>query len=287
MDLGTIGIFSVGFLFHPDTGEVEDAAAELEELGFGALFATGWNGGEDVFPSFRRLLGTTTSIPVVSSIVNVWGNSAAESAAAFAEFERDFPGRFQLGLGIGHPSEVGPGLYGKPVAKMSAYLDELDRSERPVPRDRRILAALGPRMLELGGERTAGTIPYFVPVEQIREMRERLGPDATIAVGQRVLLETDPATARERARENIAETLTLTNYTGNLLRHGFEEDDLRQGGSDRLVDAMVAWGDEDAIGRRVGEYLEAGADQVWFRVLGGEHELAREEWRRIADLVHA
>jgi probable F420-dependent oxidoreductase len=280
IDLGRVGIWSIGLRFHPDAAEIAEAAAELEELGFGALFTPGGVGGDDVFPSMGRLLAATRAVPVVSGIVNVWKHPPEETAAAFAELERAHPGRFQLGLGISHADLVDG--YGRPLATMNAYLDGLDA----VPQERRLVAALGPRMLDLARERAAGTHPYFVPVEHTRYARERLGPAAVIALEQAVLLETEPSAARARAREHMAGYLTRPNYTNNLLRLGFAEDDLRDGGSDRLVDAIVAWGDEQAAAERVAAHHAAGADHVCLQVVGGvEHGLPREQWRRLATVL--
>lgn len=285
MDLGLIGIWSLGFLAHPDTGEIAEAVEELEELGFGALFMPGWAGGDEIFPSLGRLLAATESVSVVSGVVNLWEHTPEEVATAYASFEREHPGRFQLGLGISH-ALYEPGRYRRPVATMGAFLDELDRAERSAPRERRLIGALGPRMLDLSRERTAGSHTYFAPVEHTRSARERLGSDAMIAVTQNVVLEVDATTARERARMSMADYLTLPNYTNNLLRHGFNEDDLRDGGSDRLVDAIVAWGDEDAIAQRVAAHREAGASHVCLQVVGGvEETLPRESWRRLAALT--
>jgi probable F420-dependent oxidoreductase len=285
MELGRVGIWSLDFLVHPDGGEIGDAAAELEQLGFGALFVPGWLGGGDVFPSYRRVLAATSAIPVVSGIVNVWRHPPEEVAAESAALERDHPGRFQLGLGISHPSLLERGRYRRPLATMRAYLDELEQADVPVPVERRLLAALGPRMLDLARERTAGSHPYFVPVEHTRSARKSLGPEGTIAVQQFALLETDPTAAREAARASMADCLELPNYVNNLLRHGFDEDDLRDGGSVRLVDAMVAWADEDAIARRVGGHLEAGADHVCLEVIEPGRSLPLPAWRRLASLA--
>ncbi|MFE5703571.1 TIGR03620 family F420-dependent LLM class oxidoreductase [Rhodococcus koreensis] len=285
MNLGPIGIWSLSFLAHPDKGEIAEAAAELEDLGFGALFMPGWAGGDEIFPSLERLLAATEFVPVVSGVVNIWKHTPEDVATAYASFEREHPGRFHLGLGISH-EVYEPVRYRRPVATMGAYLDELDRAERPDLRERRLLGALGPRMLDLARERTAGSHTYLAPVEHTRSARERLGPDAVIAVEQHIVLEADATTAREQARASMADYLTLPNYTNNLLRHGFDEDDLRDGGSDRLVDAIVVWGDDDAIAQRVAAHREAGASHVCLQVVGGvEATLPRESWRRLAALT--
>ncbi len=288
MELGRIGIWSIGLRWGGDAGEIAEAAAELEELGFSALFIPGGIGGEDVFPSVGRLLAATRSVPVVTGIVNVWMHSTEETAAAWAGFDREYPGRFQLGIGISHASLIDqddPGRYRRPLVTMRAYLDGLDAALPPVPRERRLIAALGPRMLELARDRTAGSHTYFVPEEHTRFARDRLGADATIAVEQAVLLETDPTVARSRSRDYMTNYLRRPNYTNNLLRHGFNEDDLRDGGTDRLVDAIVAWGDEQAIAERVAAHHEAGANHVCLQVIGVQPALPREQWRRLASLL--
>jgi probable F420-dependent oxidoreductase len=208
----------------------------------------------------------------------------AEVAAEFGALEQAYPGRFHLGLGVSHAPLVDrntePGRYGRPLSTMREYLHDLDGS---VPSSRMLLAALAPRMLELARERAAGSHPYFVPVAHTRFAREVLGPDATLAVEQTVLLETDPAAARETARAFMATYLNFPNYVNTLLRHGFSEEDVSNGGSDRVVDAIVAWGDEEAIHERVAAHHEAGADHVCIQVLGPSSQgIALEEWRRLA-----
>ncbi len=282
MELGRVGIFSLAFLFHPDKGEVAEAAAELEDLGFGALLCPGWLGGDEIFPSYDRLLRATRSASVVGAVVNVWRHTVDEAAAEFASLERAHPGRFQLGLGTSHAPALEPGEYKPPLATMTAYLDGLDAAAEQVPRERRLLAALGPRMLEIAAERAAGSLPYFVPVEHTRLVRERLGPDAIVAVEQSVLLESDPSVAREIARNTRMSSLDMPNYKKNLLRLGFSEDDVRDRGSDRLVDALIAWGDEDDIAKRVAEHHAAGADHVALQIINTADGLPREDWRRLA-----
>jgi probable F420-dependent oxidoreductase len=166
---------------------------------------------------------------------------------------------------------------------MREYLDQLDAAEPPVPPDARFLAALGPKMLELARDRSSGAHPYFVPVGHTAYARAILGPDRLLAPEQAVLLETDAKRARELARLHVSRYLELPNYTNNLLRHGFAGADLADGGSDRLVDAIVAWGDEQDIAARVGAHLNAGADHVCIQVVGVQGgELPREQWRRLA-----
>jgi len=281
-----VGIWSGGLRRHPDDGEIRAAAAELEEIGFSALFIPGGIAGDDVFPAVERLLDATRAIPVVTGILSVWLHEAPAVAAFFGSVEQRHPGRFFAGLGVSHAPLVDrdePGRYRKPLTAMSAYLDELDANDPPLPKERRLLAALAPRMLELARERALGAHPYFVPVEHTRFARAQLGPDAVLAVEQAVLLETDATVAREQARTHMATYLTLPNYVRNILRHGFSDEDVANGGSDRLVDEIVCWGDEAAIGARVAAHREAGADHVCLQVVGpGDQGLPLDDWRRLA-----
>ncbi|HEY7632731.1 MAG TPA: LLM class F420-dependent oxidoreductase [Thermoleophilaceae bacterium] len=285
MDLGRVGVWSRELRRYEDLGAVAEAAAELEELGYTALFMPGGAGG-DIMERSEHLLASTRAVPVAPGILNVWMHDPEEVGAYTARLQDEHPGRFELGLGISHAPAVNAveeGLYRKPLTKMRSYLDELDAASHPVPADRRFLAALGPKMLELSRDRSAGSHPYFVPVEHTSYAREILGEGPLLAPEQAVLLETDPARAREQARGHMELYLTLPNYTNNLLRVGFTEDDLRDGGSDRLVDAIVAWGDESAIAERVRAHHDAGADHVCVQVVGVTGgEPPREAWRRLA-----
>jgi probable F420-dependent oxidoreductase len=288
VDLGRVGIWSSELRRHADAAAIADAAAELEELGYSALWFPGGQGGP-VMEAAEHLLEATRRVPVATGILNIWMHEPQDVAVEHARLEREYDGRFLLGLGIGHAPTVNakqPGLYRKPYTKMRSYLDALDAAEPPVPRDERILAALKPRMLELARDRSIGAHPYFVPVEHTAVARERLGAGAVLAPEQAVVLETDPAKARERARSHVGRYLELPNYTGNLLELGFDESDIAGGGSDRLVDAIVAWGDEEAIAERVRAHHEAGADHVCIQVVGvAQGELPLGEWRALAHSV--
>jgi probable F420-dependent oxidoreductase len=279
-----VGIWSGGLRRHPDEAEIRAAVAELEELGFSALFIPGGPSGDEVFDAVDRALDSTRSIPVVTGIISVWAHEAAKVSAFFARTEERHPGRFIAGLGVSHAPLVDkddPGRYRKPLDKMREYLDELD-----VPKERRLLAALAPKMLELARDRALGAHPYFVPVEHTRVARGRLGPEPILAVEQAVLLETDPTRARELARRHMTVYLTLPNYVRALLAHGFTEEDVADGGSDRLVDGIVAWGDESAIAERIAAHREAGADHVCLQVVSElDQNLPLEDWRRLATLA--
>ncbi len=222
---------------------------------------------------------------VASGIVSIWRASPADIAAAVADLDAQYPGRFVLGLGASHA--VLAEDYARPYAHMVEYLDALDGAGGAVAADRRVLAALGPRMLELGGRRAAGVHPYFVPVEHTARARQVLGDGPLLAPEVTVVLERDPARARELARTFTAGYLALPNYANNLRTLGFDEEDLTGGGSDRLVDAVVAWGDLDAIAAHVGAHYEAGADHVCVQVVSSRESFALAEYRALAPVLLA
>ncbi|MFF4710282.1 LLM class F420-dependent oxidoreductase [Streptomyces eurythermus] len=260
-------------------GELDEAAAELEELGYGAI----WLGGNSTADHAAPLIGATRGVVVGTSIQSVWQQDAATTAAGFAGLEAADPGRFALGLGVSHGPLVKD--YRRPYAAMVEYLDELDRAG--VPAERRVLAALGPRMLELSRDRAAGAIPYLTTPEHTERAREILGAGPLLAPELKVVLESDPARARETARAYLARYLELPNYTNNFLRLGFTEADVADGGSDRLIDAVFAWGDEARIRERVTAFHEAGADHVALQVVTANtgEVLPRKEWRALAALL--
>jgi len=203
---------------------------------------------------------------VATGILNVWQHAPEAVAAGHAELARDFPGRFLLGIGIGHPEATSD--YRRPLATLRAFFDGLDG----VPREERVAAALGPKMLDLAAERALGAHTYFVPPEHTRVARERLGHDALLAPEVAVVVEPDAETARRIAREYASSYLALRNYASNLLRHGFTEADLEDGGSDRLIDAVIPHGSADQVAEGVRAHLDAGADHVCLQPLGhGPH----------------
>jgi probable F420-dependent oxidoreductase len=279
--IGRYGVWSIGLRSEdPDRrAELDETAAELEELGYGAI----WLGGNSTADHAAPLIGATRRIAVGTSVLNIWHQDAATAAAGFVEVEAAHPGRYLLGLGVSHGPLVKD--YSRPYAAMTAYLDELDKTG--VPADRRVLAALGPRMLKLSGERAAGAIPYLVTPEHTARAREILGEQPLLAPEFKVVLERDPARARETARAYLAHYLELPNYTNNFLRLGFTEDDITGGGSDRLIDAVFAWGDDNHIRDRVNAFHDAGADHVALQVVTAAQPdtLPREDWRRLASLL--
>ncbi|MEV6051155.1 LLM class F420-dependent oxidoreductase [Streptomyces sp. NPDC052107] len=279
--IGRYGIWSVGLRAEDPSrrGELTEAAAELEELGYGAA----WLGGSSAARHAVPLLEGTDRLVVGTSIQSIWQYDAETSAAAFAEVDAAHPGRFVLGLGVSHAKLADQ--YRRPYSALVSYLDALDKAG--VPADRRVLAALGPKTLELSRDRAAGAVPYLVTPEHTAQAREILGAGPLLAPELKVVLETGPSRARSLARDTLAMYLALPNYTNNFLRHGFTEDDLADGGSDRLVDAVFAWGDDSRIRERVNAFHEAGADHVALQVVaGGDRDtLPREEWRRLASLL--
>ncbi|MFG2883864.1 LLM class F420-dependent oxidoreductase [Streptomyces sp. NPDC048297] len=281
--VGRYGIWSHGLRAEDPSlrGEIGEAAAELEELGYGAA----WLGGSSAARHAVPLLETTSALTVGTSIQSIWQYGAAESAAAFAEVDTAHPGRFVLGLGISHAKLADQ--YRRPYSALVAYLDALD--EAGVPAHRRVLAALGPKTLDLAGTRAAGAIPYLVTPEHTAQAREILGAGALLAPEFKVVLETDPNRARTAARDTLAMYLALPNYTNTWLRLGFTEDDFKDGGSDRLIDTFFAWGDDSTIRARVDAFHAAGADHVALQLItpGSREGLPREGWRRLASLLAA
>ena len=280
VDIGRVGVWSPApFLTGP---EGQEAAAELEELGYGAIWLGGAAGDLEVVES---LLDATTSIAVATGIVNVWTEPVPETIAAYQRLAPRYADRLLLGIGAGHkdPVERTTGQrYVRPYEKVVAYLDELDGADPPVPVAGRALAALGPRMLELAGERTAGAHPYLVNPEHTRQARQTLGDGPLLAPEHKVVLEADPDTARQTARAVVSRYLALPNYTNNLLRLGYAQEDFRGGGSDRLVDDLVAWGDAETVMGRLDAHHQAGADHVSVQVLTEQHVHPRESFRQLA-----
>ncbi len=285
MRLEGTGIWS-GQMRFGDAGLIAESAAELEELGYSAIWIP--DVGGDVLGSVELLLRAAPRVGVATGILNVWMQDPFEVARRRAGWNDTWQGRFTLGLGVSHAPLIDqghPGRYTKPYSKMVDFLDALDGAEVPFPIDARVLGALRPRMLGLARDRAAGVHPYFVPPEHLVRAREILGPDATIAVELAVVLEKDPSSARETARRHTGIYVGLTNYTNNLRDFGFGDDDFAEHGSDRLVDAIVAWGDEDAIASRVAMMRDAGADHVCIQVIRPDDEMPRAEWRALASAL--
>ncbi|WP_399885423.1 LLM class F420-dependent oxidoreductase [Streptomyces sp. BBFR51] len=278
--LGRYGVWNSALRAEDPERESEraEAAAELEQLGYGAL----WLGGNSAARHAAPLIGATSRIVVGTSIQSIWEHRAAEAAAGFAELEVSHPGRFVLGLGVSHGPRVEG--YSRPYSTMVGYLDELDRAG--MPSGHRVLAALGPKMLDLSRDRAAGAIPYLVTPEHTAQARERLGEGPLLAPEFKVVLDADPSRARATARAYLAMYLKLPNYTKNFLNLGFTDADVTGGGSDRLIDAVFAWGDETTIRTRIEAFHDAGADHVALQVVEDDMtRLPREGWRTLASLL--
>ena len=285
MRLTGTGIWS-GQLRYGDPAAIADAAAELDALGYSAIWIP--DVGGDVLGAVDTLLRATARTVVATGILNVWMHEPAAVAASRASGGVAWEQRFLLGLGVSHAPLIDhghPGRYTKPFSKMVEYLDALDAADVPFPAGSRVLAALGPRMLGLARARAAGAHPYFVPVEHVARARELLGADAMIGVELAVVIDRDPASARATARRHTAIYVTLPNYTNNLRTFGYDDDDFADQGSDRLVDAIVAWGDLDVITARVRAMRAAGADHVCIQPIRPDDEMPRAEWRLLADAL--
>ena len=281
MELGRVGVWWSGS-WHTDSDESVDVAAELEALGFGAIWSSGgFNPG--LSSRFARLLSSTRHITIASGVVNIWLSPPRDIADAVATLEADFPARFLLGLGASHSALIEN--YTRPHGHMLGYIDALDAAVPSVPTGRRVLAALGPRMMGLARDRSAGAHPYFVPVEHTSLARDILGVGPILAPELAVVLESDATKARHQARGYTAGYLTLPNYVNNLLRLGFDEHDVSGGGSDRLVDAVVAWGGVDAISRRVDAHIDAGADHVCVQVVSDLAAFPLDAYRELASAL--
>lgn len=254
--LGKFGVWQS----HPTV--TPEAVRELEELGYGAV----WLGSSPraEWDGFEALLAGSESITIATSIVNIWSTPAEAAAETFHRLEAKFPGRFLLGVGAGH-REHNDG-YTKPYDALVSYLDALDAAG--VPRDRRALAALGPKVAELAGVRTAGALPYLTTPDHTARLRAQLGPDALIVAEHKVLLDEDPVRARETGRQMTSFYLGLSNYANNLAKSGFDAADLTSPGSDRFVDSLVAHGNAEQIADQVTAHVRAGADHIAVQVLG-------------------
>jgi probable F420-dependent oxidoreductase len=291
MDLGRVGIWTFTLDLQP-IARAREVAAELDELGYGAIWLPDAV-TKDPLVHAALLLGGTTRITVGTGIAQIYGRDAMTMNAGWKTVSEAFPGRFVLGLGVSHQpmvEQLRGQTYGPPLTAMRNYLDGMDNAvylaAEPSEPPRRVLAALGPKMLALAAERTDGAHPYNVPPEHTAQARQILGPGKLLAPEQAVVLETDPAEARGIGRRHVATYLGLPNYMNNLRRFGITDDDIADGGSDRLVDMIVAWGDVDAIRGRVKAHLDAGADHVAVQVLKRKRSSAPlEDWRELAPVL--
>ncbi|HXY66679.1 MAG TPA: LLM class F420-dependent oxidoreductase [Mycobacterium sp.] len=242
-------------------GVTPQQAKEIEALGYGAVWVGGSPPAE--LEWVEPILEATSTLQVATGIVNIWSAPAKPVAESFHRIDKGYPGRFLLGIGVGHPEAVSE--YRKPYDALVEYLDRLD--DYGVPAERRVVAALGPRVLQLSAQRGAGAHPYLTTPEHTAHARELIGPSAFLAPEHKVVLTTDADHARSVGRKALDIYLNLANYLNNWRRLGFTDDDITRPGSDRLVDAMVAYGTTDSIAARLNEHLDAGADHVAVQVL--------------------
>jgi probable F420-dependent oxidoreductase len=263
-NLGKFGVFGHHDLFRQVSPE---QLQEIESLGYGAIWAGGSPAAD--LSWVDPILDATTTLQLATGIVNIWTADAGPVSESFHRIDKAYPGRFLLGIGVGHP-EAGH-EYKKPYDALTEYLDALD--QHGVPKDRRVVAALGPQVLKLSARRSAGAHPYLTTPEHTATARQLMGPEAFLAPEHKAVLTTDAEKARAVGRKALEIYLNLTNYLNNFKRLGFTDEDLASPGSDRFVDAVVAYGTTDAIAARLKEHLAAGADHVAVQVLTSPDKL--------------
>lgn len=286
-DVGRVGVW-LGVLGWTPAVRARAAAAEIEDLGYGTLWLSEGHAGKEMLTNVGLMLAATHRIKVASGIANIWARDAVAMNAAANTLGEAYDNRFVLGLGTSHASQVDHRghLYRKPLTAMREYLDAMDSAGYEGPRPplptSRVLAALRPRMLELARDRADGVHTYFMPPEHTARARAVLGPGPLLAPEQAVLLETDASTARAYGRQHMRFYLGLPNYVNCLRDLGFTDEDFADGGSDRLVDAIVAWGDVDKVRDRVQEHLAAGADHVAVQPLGDGRPIGLDQLGKLA-----
>jgi probable F420-dependent oxidoreductase len=276
MDFGDFGVWT------SFRGIGEENAAEAAAAAEAAGFGTFWLGGSPRLSQVRPLLAGSEKLLIGTSIVNIWGYDPDDLAAEYAALEADFPGRLCVGIGVGHPEATSD--YKRPLTAIEKFLDGVDAATPPIPVDRRIIAALAPKMLATSARRSLGTIPYFSSVDHTRWARDQVGPDADLIAELACVLDQDVDRARATAREYAQVYLGLSNYTNALLKHGFEGSDIEDGGSDRLIDHIIPHGSAADIVAAARAHRDAGANQVCFQPLGGEG-IPAADWQALAAAV--
>jgi probable F420-dependent oxidoreductase len=289
--LDRYGVWSFAMQANPAT-VARAAVADLEAMGFGAVWIPESVGSKEIMSHAALLLAGGERIVVATGIANIYARDPMAAANGRRTLAEAHPGRFVFGLGVSHAPSVATrgGIYGGPIATMRAYLDAMEVAryagpEAPDPAPL-LLAALGPRMLELSAERTAGAHPYLVPVEHTASARSILGPEPCLAVEMTAVMESDPSEARRIARAFARHYLVLPNYANNLRRLGFSDDDLANDGSDRLIDALIAWGSAATIADRARQHVAAGADHVCIQLrAASSSDLCLGQFRDLAALL--
>jgi len=285
-DLGRIGIWSMELR----TGSAEavgDAAAELDDLGYLALWIPGLD-GPGTMAQVEVLLGTTRRATIATGVLGIWSQPPGQLAAEHHRLTAAHGPRLLTGIGVSNADSARSKgqTYPGAVTAMTDYLDRIDAATDPIPQSERVLAALGPKMTKLAAERASGSHPFLVTPQYVANSRELGGRDMLLAPHQIVVLDDSPSEPRETARGMVGAALGLPSYQANVRRMGFGDDDLASGGSDRLIDAVVAWGDLDAIAERIREHFDAGADHVALQVLAVPGGLTTAEvWRELASLI--
>lgn len=287
IDIGRVGIWQGVLDAHP-SGVVRETVAEIEAMGWPTVWIPE-TVSRDPFVSASVMLEATTTLRIATGIASIWARDAMTTSNASKTLNEAYDGRFLLGLGVSHHTiteYVRKHDYSKPLTKMREYLERMDnsmfRGVEPAEPPSRVLAALGPKMLELSATAADGCHPYFVPVEHTAIARAAVGPDKIVATEQMVVLETDPSKAREIARKHMAIYLGLPNYANNLIRLGYSEEDITNA-ADNVVDAITVWGTVDTIAGRVQDHLDAGASHVCVQVLSDDTAaIPLEAWRELA-----
>lgn len=279
--IGKVGVWSRSPYFY-EAQQATDLAIAAEELGYGSLWIPGFDGGH-VFDRCRMAMEATSTLNIATGVVNIWRHEPKAVADTIAKMRADNGERFFMGIGSSHRFLIGPEEYDKitPMKKMRNYLDDLD--DAGLPETHRLLGALGPKMLAMGAERTAGAHPTFIPPQFTSAAREIVGPDALLMPEVTVILDSNPETARAYARRFASLYFKGPNYANMLRRFGFTDEDFEGEGSDHLIDSVVAWGDPETIAARVHAHLDAGADHVAIQYRGYQPEA--EVWRELAPLL--
>lgn len=290
--LGRVGVWSFSLQAN-QVAAGQAAVRAYEHLGVRATWFPESLGSREAFAQAAVLLAGSERMVLATGVANIYARDPMAMVNGARTLQEAFPGRFVLGIGVSHAPSVAKrgAVYGRPIETMTAYLDAMDAAAWVGPSVERpplVLAALGPRMLELAARRADGAHPYFVPVEHTAFARRHLGPDPVLVVEQTAVIDTDPGRARAVARDFATRYLALPNYANNLRRLGFGDDDVTGGGSDRLLDAVVPQGSADAIAARVREHLDAGADHVCVQLRSADPaDLCAEEYRDLLAALSA
>ena len=289
MEIGKLGVWY--FTDAMSAGDAADCAKHIEDLGYGAFWIPE-TVGRNPFVHASWLLTHTSTLVVATGIANIYHREPGVTLAAQHTLAEQSGNRFLLGLGVSHKPLV-EGLrglnYGAPVPTMRDYLQKMKASPYSAPRSseepKTVIAALGPKMLELAGSEANGAHPYFTSPTHTSMARQILGPDPWLCVEQKVIFETDPETARTAARRSASTYQGLPNYRNNWLRMGLEEEDINDAGSDKFIDATFAWGDIDAINERIDEHLQAGASHVCIQPINANGNIAQPDWNALERLT--